>query len=765
MMHVESRRAALMLTLSMAVALIAFACSGGEDATPTAEPTNTSPDPVASTPGPGTFIFEGARVEPPYDVVASGRDISVNGTQIVRLGGIEGEAPDPTAEVLDAFGLADLAALAYDDAGGGDAGLDAARFEILDHPLLSSATLDVETGELAIVDRDGLEVLFIPEPPDDQNRLVSEADWSALATEQAADWDQLLAGGGLLLIPSAGPSLSVGAAAVRDVLDELDAAIGLTGAAREARLLALLSDERSVAEIIANYVPAPRASRAPPLAPADGRMTSISYAAPAPTTTGSIGQAAGGISQTPGAPNAWVFATLYNADARSFINSLITEGYSVSSYDSTQRPFGGLGLAAFKTTSKTGALYLATHGSPRGVSVEKFPNRAAAARVSVALRASEPSANYYWWRDSSNKWWLAISKAGIRAHWESNNTIVHAAICRAISLSDAFNAREYFSYQPTTSCAVAAPDTTLLWQRMTGVQGAGHFRPASVAFAQGGFSAGFGYVDGSVNEDTVLSPGIVEFRARDLRVGEEAFVVITFDAILNRSVPANSLLRIVGCAPPTADASYTLTGNIGAPAFGITVPVKAKEPGTTSVTVIAAQTKSPGKIHLDGNQLPANSNHVAQNRDDYVGGFNCVDTGIPFTSTPGLPPPTPIVPTPTPEATPTAEATPTPEATPTATGTSGAPPVETPPGSDNATWVADESVTVPRGKILTFYLGGVFYNASELVSVDAHLPFCSYWHVHGAPISPVQPPGGGSISEHLGECGYGPPNFYLIDRR
>ena len=117
-----------------------------------------------------------------------------------------------------------------------------------------------------------------------------------------------------------------------------------------------------------------------------------------------------------------------------------------------------------------------------------------------------------------------------------------------------------------------------------------------------------------------------------------------------------------------------------------------------------------------------------------------------------------------------ATATPEPTATsgiegPTeeATGTSTAGPTATAsPEAERG----NPNDSVPPGKVLVFLLDGVYFNVSGLEVVAAHLPFCSYEHVHGPTIKSIVPQANGSYaeaSEHPGECGFGPPNFYVIE--
>jgi hypothetical protein len=114
----------------------------------------------------------------------------------------------------------------------------------------------------------------------------------------------------------------------------------------------------------------------------------------------------------------------------------------------------------------------------------------------------------------------------------------------------------------------------------------------------------------------------------------------------------------------------------------------------------------------------------------------------------------------TPEATPTSGIEgPTAEATASSTGE----PTETATATAEP---GDLRNSVPPGKVLVLLLDGEYFGVSGLEVVGAHLPFCSYEHVHGPTIKSIVPQANGSYverSEHLGECGFGPPNFYVIE--
>src|SRR5690606_20795740 len=194
-------------------------------------------------------------------------------------------------------------------------------------------------------------------------------------------------------------------------------------------------------------------------------------------------------------------------------------------------------------------------------------------------------------------WWLAVTPAGISHFWESNDTIVHSASCNGAGLAPAFRAREFFGYAITTSCAIALPDSKRLWERWSGEQGAGEYRSASLAWAQGGFPEGFRYVDGSPDGDTVLSPSVTVASLPDIYVGGEAAVLVGFDAVMDTAPRADQVVEITGCARITVDSQWQFDSLIS-------TQVTADEAGTYLVTVRPEFAQSPATIRLDGNQTP-----------------------------------------------------------------------------------------------------------------------------------------------------------------
>ncbi len=150
----------------------------------------------------------------------------------------------------------------------------------------------------------------------------------------------------------------------------------------------------------------------------------------------------------------------------------------------------------------------------------------------------------------------------------------------------------------------------------------------------------------------------------------------------------------------------------------------------------------------------------------------CIAPAVTETPTPD--PTTELTETPTPDPTtdptseptddPTSEptegptASPSPSPSPTATGG----PTSAPPSDGLEASLGD---TAPEGSVLVFLLDGIFFDPAGLSVVEAHEPFCSYEHVHGGLIQSIIPGSSGNYvtrTEHLGECGFGPPAFYVI---
>ncbi|PKN82601.1 MAG: hypothetical protein CVU47_02470 [Chloroflexi bacterium HGW-Chloroflexi-9] len=617
--------------------LIAFvvACSGGGDDEDGAGPAAAGVD--VDQP---RVIITGALLAPPYEVTVQGATVQVNGARSTSFERPPAPAPEPVDAnaTLDAFKLVELARLAYLGAGGGSAGVDAAVAAVQGRADVSGVEVSEAAGvtRITVTDSTGFAASLVPEPVDNASRDASDEERTAAATEVATSIRAHLESGGGLVVAASGTTLMIPAPSVPTLLEDTDRAIGLSGEQQRSALLAIYEDESIVDEVIAHYEPRETSARLVPPVPG-ARPHSIADRRAASGASGGDEQGAATSSKTPASKKAWVMVTLYWTDAQGFITALQKENYEVriyNFYDHVQP--AGSGWNAFRATSRSGAVYYATHSDATGLSLQSFATNALVADALTALRAVYDAGDISWWKEADGTWWLSATPQGIRNHWQSADTIVHSASCYSITLAGAFNAREFFGYEPTTSCNIATPDTNRLWQRLTGEERDGELREASRAFAEGGFSAGFRYVDGSPDDGTVLSPSVVDTGPDEpLFVGGEGFVLVRFDANMDRTVSPALVVTISGCAERITEGEWQVA-NV------LTIPVRATSPGTAEVRVSARHALSElGKIALDGNQNPAGKNGVAHNQDDYLFDLQCVALVDPTpTGTTGLQPPT-----------------------------------------------------------------------------------------------------------------------------
>lgn len=557
------------------------------------------------------FVFiDGVRLSSPYTIASEGAVVTINGTVATDFGGVQADevATTPAASD-DAFAIVTQVRQAYLDAGGGDAGERAALAMLGTHPAAPQVQETTDPREIQVTDRSGETGSFRIEVPDTAIRATSAEMRAARAEATAADWRALLDDGGGIVASTSGVVLALPPDRGQAFLLALDAAQAQSGTARDAALAALLEAPGLIADF--GGTPPPLTPFAAAVAPGTLRPVSLRSAGGAERSA--VATAAAGSAKTPGKAEAYTFsmAELNDSDTQPFINATIKEGYAVWSYRNPRD-----GFRAFTLTANTGALYIASHSSPRSVAVEHFANRAALNDELRSLRdRGVRAADRSWWaEEGGGGFWLDITRAGIERYWRGPQTIVHAASCSGESLFSSFNAREFFGYQPTTSCAIATPDTRELWGRLSGVIGAGAFRYAGLAFSSGHYSGGFRYHDGSPDDETALSPSVVRADLPSLLVGQEGAVVIGFDTEMNTSAP-DGVISLLGCLEKTGPEVWQF-GSV------LSVPVRATSAGSATVTVSALLADSPARIKLDGNQDPADSG-VAPNRDDWVGHGAC----------------------------------------------------------------------------------------------------------------------------------------------
>lgn len=102
----------------------------------------------------------------------------------------------------------------------------------------------------------------------------------------------------------------------------------------------------------------------------------------------------------------------------------------------------------------------------------------------------------------------------------------------------------------------------------------------------------------------------------------------------------------------------------------------------------------------------------------------------------------------------------------TSVSATAAPGETAPPGETAAGVPAAWDTEAGPGKVRIYRLDGVDYVAEGIQTVGAHPGFCEYEHVHGGPITALLPDGSGSFptrGERDPECGFGPPNFFVVD--
>lgn len=618
-MLAEARLRRLALAVLLIVGTLALACSDSDDGPPAPSGDAASVADLERS----RVIISGALVAPPYTVAVDGAVVTINGTPAASFAAPPTPEPQPVdvTVTLDAFDLVELARLAYLEAGGGNPGITAVVAALGARSDVAAVTATSESGvrEVLITDAAGLTLSLIPEPPDSPPREVTDGQRAEAAEEVAAAIDDHLGRGGGLVVGGFGTTIMLPAGDVEELLAATDSAMALDEAQRQIALFGLYEDQAIVDELIEHYEPR-EASLRPGSAPNLPAPQLISHR-PGLDAAGLLdGQVAGPSAKTPASPKAWVFVTLYWADAQGFINALQKESYEVriyNFYDTAQPP--GSGWVGFVSTSRSGAVYFATHSSARGISLQSFANIADARAAYRVLEPQRVAGDVYYWQERNGTWWLGATPQGISRNWASADTIVHSASCHSITLAGAFNAREFFGYAPTTSCAIATPDTNRLWMRLTGEDRDGALREASAAFGAGGFSGGFRHQDGSPSDGTVLSPSVVATGPLEpFIVGGEGFLFVRFDANMDTASRPSVVLRIEGCIEPIADGQWPV-------ANALTLPVRANAVGEATVTVSAVHARSElGRIALDGNQTPEGKNGVANNRDDYVFKVGCV---------------------------------------------------------------------------------------------------------------------------------------------
>lgn len=216
---------------------------------------------------------------------------------------------------------------------------------------------------------------------------------------------------------------------------------------------------------------------------------------------------------------------------------------------------------------------------------------------------------------------ICITEQGITNHFTDNNSIVHIAACFSFNLREEFNAREYFGYAAVSTCPQIRSDTEALWGRMHGATDNGTRRAASRAFAGGGFTPIFRYLHrADVALQTVLSPAISEHSPTKLPVSIQVAGSVRFDTVMKQVLPQNAITIV------NDTCNATIKNPQWADNFTLTFQIQATQHGQLTLKVPAAAAVSAPLIaekQLDGNQNPANTDHVGPNKDDFLWEVTC----------------------------------------------------------------------------------------------------------------------------------------------
>jgi len=341
----------------------------------------------------------------------------------------------------------------------------------------------------------------------------------------------------------------------------------------------------------------------------------------------------------------------------------------------------GLATAAnFLKLSKKGLVFVATHNFSSGLLVEAYGDAATRDRrlagyTPKPFAAGELIACNFDDHTRTRAFGICITPQGIGRHFEDNNSIVHLFACCSVGLASAFNAREFFAYDglvdPQDRGFVR--DTNFLWGRMHGEVDDGINRAASVAYAAGGFTAGFRYIPKVPRTlETVLSPAVkLHEPPKDatLMVSPNPYDgFVTFDALMDAKIAPAKIISIKGCkAVIRADPDWSSF-------FTFKFKLFINEPGEAELRV--AWHKALGfrfrekEQGLDGNTMAVTGakDHVGPNEDDYVWRVKCVPTGTTTSPTTTGSTTTPTTTTPT-TTTPTTTTTTTTTSTTTGTTT------------------------------------------------------------------------------------------------
>ena len=415
------------------------------------------------------FVFIGGQyVASPYAAAVAGDSVTINGAPVVSIPVAAGhQASNPAKDALDVVAMGDAEAQAK------GAATVAERSSLVADMRADPAVADVAatSDDVTVTDTTGNSATLLLNPHVADSGL-QHAALSALA----AEWNSLLASGGLLLA-SQGVYVEAGPSTANSVVSDIAAAFTGPASARQAALENAVGAPTLATALLAAGPP-PRAF----LAGAQTQSTASAIGSDAETVSRRE-STVGGI-QTPGSARALILDYFGEGDDSAPRKAAVDEGYTVVTMRLGGEKATGDELKNFLVIARTGVgvFYAATHGSGTGIVVEKPYARNDTRSEQTILDAAKAASGLTGAELSIDRTGLLLTTTGITNHWTDQSSIVFLAACGSWPLHAVFNAREFVGPSRPTDCGLAKPLAYGLFSRLEGTTDSGTKRLFSDAF-------------------------------------------------------------------------------------------------------------------------------------------------------------------------------------------------------------------------------------------------------------------------------------------
>jgi hypothetical protein len=648
----------------------------------------------------GYVLLEGKYVAPPYTVkLSSSGDVTLNG-QVVKAMPDDPQPDNSSLANVPASPQTAADIVRYAEAKLRDMGeITGDKWQRLlatIRSLPATASVEESAGSIVVTDHSGGRFALMPESVGSQPVEQAIGQQSALA----AHWLTLLNSGGVLFFSSQGSSEIQGPNATFFLSGVIEA----FSRPQEQRLdgLTQLTGSASLAEVL--LAAGPPSSGLSDRLSGQLRIHADSVdSAPSGATVGDMSRQVlgGGTMHTPKMVRAYLFSVLgtihYPDDTASVIRALSDQTYDTVLYDRSTSTIDKF----LETSGQAGVLYVFAHGGEGELCPEQFSFESGA-KAAVQKYHNEGLNTVYEGANWSTSWvgsgalghWLGISQysvcigaSDIANHWKDAGTIIHLNSCSTYGLYGAFRSREYIA--PENVCPTSSPATynSAFWGRLEGTVSNGTKRRVQDAW-QATFAGTIFKLNGYGFGDTDLSPAVSDHLPTGaVQPGQTVQGQVTFDTDIRTDFENPILMvRLSGpCAPPSGipESASWAGDHVLNFSFKTSRP-KANGGVSLTFTLKSDAIRSGDNIvPLDGNQIPANTDHVGPNHsmtgkdynynDDFVWSVPC---GLGQAPGPGIPP--------TPVATVSPEAT-TPPTPPAAVPTDAGPIPTTVPPTDTPT--------------------------------------------------------------------------------